>query len=576
MEYQQKKLTREEYEALLSTAAGDLEAELVLKNARYLDVFTNQFKTGDIAIYKGCFAGIGKYKGKQEIDLTGKTIVPGFIDAHIHIESTTVVPQVFAKEAIKHGTTAVLTDPHEIANVMGVDGIKYMLEATEGLPVDVFFMIPSCVPSCEFDESGAMILAEDMEPFFSNSRVYGIAEMMDVNGVVSRNRNVTDKTYLAITNNMLIDGHAPLITGQQLMGYVAAGVLSDHECSNKEEALEKLGIGLWIMIREGTAAQNLEALIDLCQEPFASRCMFCTDDRHINDIMDYGHIDHIIRKAISLGVDPVIAYKMASCSAGTYFGLRDRGAIAPGFLADFVVLNDVNSVDIHSVYKAGVEMTEELLEERCISKISKALIKKSHDTFHLPKITPIMLFNEKEVPAVGLVNGQIYTKHCKKVKEIDVSKDFLKVAVVERHRNTGHIGIGFINGYGLKKGSIATSVSHDAHNIIAIGANDEDIAAAINALAEMKGGMVVYSDGVVQAAYPMPVAGLMSETDAITAKELLDRVHAAAYELGVGKGIDPFMTLSFTALPVIPEIRITTLGVLNVSTWEMFSYYTDF
>lgn len=569
MNYQQKNMTRSEYEDFLKVSAGEKPADLVLRNGVYLDVFTNQFKKGDIAICKGSFAGIGKYEGKVTIDMTGKTIVPGFIDGHIHIESTTVVPEIFAKEAIKHGTTAILTDPHEIANVMGTDGIKYMLEATENLPMDIFFMIPSCVPSCEYDESGAQIFAQDMKPFLSNKRVYGIAELMDVNGVVNRRFDVIDKTYLAIMEDKLIDGHAPLVTGRQLMAYVAAGVLSDHECSNLDEAIEKLGTGIWIMIREGTAAQNLEALIDLCKEPYASRCMFCTDDRHINDIMDCGHIDNIIRKAIGLGVDPVIAYKMASCTAGVYFGLRDRGAISPGFLADFVVLNDVNTVDIHSVFKAGVEMTPDYLEAHCKSQISSELRDKSHNTFNLPDITKELLINTKALPVLGLVEGQLITTDEGTSDKIDVSKDILKAVVVERHHGTGHIGMGFIKGYGLKRGAIATSVAHDAHNIIAIGVSEEDISVAIKELKDIGGGIVVYDGEKVLKTYPLPVAGLMSEVGAEDAKVKLDEIHEAAYQLGVNKKIDPFMTLSFTALPVIPELRITTYGVVNVNDWKL-------
>ncbi len=569
MNYQQKNMTRAEYEDFLSVASGEKLAELVLKNVKYLNVFTNQFQEGDVAIAYGTFAGIGSYTGEKEIDLTGKTIVPGFIDSHIHIESTTVIPEIFAKEALKHGTTAILTDPHEIANVMGIDGINLMLEATESLPMDVFFMLPSCVPSCEFDESSTTILAEDMEPLYKNKRVRGIAEMMDVNGVVSRKKTVIDKTYGAILNDVLIDGHAPGVTGKQLMGYAAAGVLSDHECTGLEEALEKLGLGMWIMIREGTAAQNLEALINLCKEPYASHCMFCTDDRHINDIMDHGHIDNIIRKAIKLGAEPAVAYKMASFTAGSYFGLRDRGAIAPGFLADFVVLNDVKGVDIHSVYKAGNELTDDYLVKHCKSNISEELRKKAADSFHMPKITAQMLNVENEIPVLGIVDGQLYTTREGMAREINVEDDVLKAVVVERHNNTGHVGVGFIKGYGLKNGAIVTSVAHDSHNIIAIGTSDEDIAAGINALKDINGGALVYSDGKVQATYSMPVAGLMSCESAESAKEKLVEIHDAAYATGVRRGIDPFMTLSFTALPVIPNLRITTFGVVDVEEWKI-------
>ena len=570
MRYQQRKMSRGEYEEFLQVAAGHAKAGLVLKNATYLDVFTNKFRQGDIAISHGSFAGIGEYQGEKEIDMTGKTVVPGFIDAHIHIESTTVVPAIFAKEALKHGTTAILTDPHEIANVMGVDGVKYMLEASEGLPMDILFMLPSCVPSCKFDEPGAQIFAEDMEPFYEDERVYGIAELMDVNGVVTRRKDVLDKTFSAIQNDKMIDGHAPMIEGTQLMSYIAAGVLSDHECTTFDEAIEKMGVGIWIMIREGTAGKELESLIGLCKEPYSSRSMFCTDDMHINDIMSEGHIDNIVRKAIKLGVDPVVAYKMASYSAGTYFGLRDRGAISPGFLADFIVVNDVNTVDIDSVYKSGIELTDEYLDNNCRSNISKELIDKSHNTFNMPVVTTGMLKSNYELPILGLVNEQLYTTREGLASKIDVEQDILKAVVVERHKNTGHIGMGFIKGYGLKKGAIATSVAHDAHNIIAIGASEEEIAQAINELKNIGGGMIVYADGEVKASYALPVAGLMSETDALSAKTALENVNKTAYEFGVNRGIDPFMTLSFTALPVIPELRITTHGVVDVPAWRLY------
>ena len=569
MYYQQKIMTESEYLDFLQVASGKKKAELVLKNVQYLDVFTACFRKADVAISHKSFAGIGTYSGEKEIDMTGKTIVPGFVDAHIHIESTTVVPEVFAKEALKHGTTTILTDPHEIANVMGVDGIKYMLEASANLPMDIFFMLPSCVPSCEFDESGACLEIEDLKEFFNHKSVLGIAELMNVNGVIDNDKKILAKTYEAIKKNMLIDGHAPFVNDKSLMGYVAAGVLSDHECSNFEEALEKIKAGLSIMIREGTAGKNLEGLIKLCKEPYASRCMFCTDDRHINDIIDEGHIDHIIRKAISLGADPLTVYYMASTSACIYLGMTDRAAIAPGFLADFVVLDDINKVSINSVYKGGIELTDSYLEKNCKSHIDSKLNNLAHNTINIGEITEKMLENKDEKYVIGLIDGQLLTTNEGKAKKADIEKDILKVCVVERHKNTGHIGIGFLKGYGLKKGAIATTVAHDAHNIIAVGANEKEMAEAINKLKEIGGGMIVYADGEVKASYALPVAGLMSEISADEAKQKLKQIHEAAYALGVNKGIDPFMTLSFAALPVIPELRITTYGVVNVSQWKV-------
>ena len=569
MYFQQRNMTEGEYLDFLKVASGKKKAELVLKNANFLDVFTACFRKADIAISHGSFAGIGTYSGEKEIDMTGKTIVPGFVDAHIHIESTTVVPEVFAKEALKHGTTTILTDPHEIANVMGVDGIRYMLEAAKNLPMDIFFMVPSCVPSCEFDEAGACLEIEDLKEFLDHKSVLGIAELMNVNGVIENDKKILAKTYEAIKRNKLIDGHAPFVNDKSLMGYVAAGVLSDHECSNFEEAVEKIKAGLYIMIREGTAGKNLEGLINLCKEPYASRCMFCTDDRHINDIIDEGHIDHIIRKAISLGADPLTVYYMASTCACFYLGMTDRAAIAPGFLADFVVLDDINKVIINSVYKGGVELTDSYLEEKCKSHIDSKLNDKAHNTVYISEITEKMLENTDDKYVIGLVDGQLLTTNEGKARNVDTAKDILKVCVVERHKNTGHIGIGFLKGYGLKKGAIATTVAHDAHNIIAVGANEKEMAAAINKLKEMGGGMIVYADGEVKASYALPVAGLMSEISADEAKQKLKQIHEAAYRLGVNKGIDPFMTLSFAALPVIPELRITTFGVVNVTKWKI-------
>jgi len=484
MNYTKKHLTESEYKDFIEVAAGITPADVVFENGTYLDVFTNSFKKGNVALCHGLIAGIGNYKGNTAIDITGKTIVPGFVDGHIHIESTTVVPRIFAKEALKHGTTAILTDPHEIANVMGTDGIRYMLEASKDLPLDIFFMVPSCVPSCKYDESGAEILAKDMEQFFSCGSVLGIAEMMDYAGVINRNKTVLDKTYLAKKMDKLIDGHAPLVTNKDLMAYISAGVLTDHECANMDEALEKLSAGMLIMIREGTAAQNLEALISLCKEPYASRCMFCTD---------------------------------------------------------------------------------EYLNKTCKNTVSDELINKSHNTFFMPVIKKEMLESKEKLRVLGLVNGQLLTTDEGTADTINVDNDILKAAVVERHKNTGHIGLGFIKGYGLKSGAIVTSVAHDAHNIIAIGTNEENMALAINELKNMGGGMIVYDKGKIKASYPLPVAGLMSETSAEYAKKKLYEIHEAAYALGVNKGIDPFMTLGFTALPVIPKLRITTHGVLNVS-----------
>lgn len=563
-------MTTETYTQIIQSASGVRKADLVLKNVRYLNVFTNEFLTGDIAITNGRFAGIGSYQGITELDLTGKTIVPGFIDGHIHLESTAVRPEVFAGEALLHGTTAVITDPHEITNVLGTDGVDYMLQSTQDLPMDVFFMMPSCVPSCPFDESGAEIDAAIIKKYLENPRILGLAEMMNAPGITFCDADTLQKTKVTLEKDKLIDGHAPGLAGNSLMAYTSAGIYSDHECTTPQEAIEKIQAGQWIMIREGTASKNLQALLPLCREPYAERCMFATDDRHIDDIINQGYIDYIIRSAIAGGVRPETAYKMASFQAASYFRLSHRGAIAPGYLADFVVLDDVQNVSIHSVYKNGIEMTPEYLKTNCTSVPDHTLIQKVTNTIHLSPVTPQQL-ELKRTPekVIGLVPGQLITTDEGESSCINVAEDILKVCVVERHKMTGHIGVCFIRGYGLKSGAIATSVAHDSHNIIVVGTNEEDMAAAINAIRDRKGGMVVINHGKVIASFALPIAGLMSEASAGEAKASLLAIHEAAYSLGVNRNIDPFMTLSFVSLPVIPKLKLTTLGVVDVEQFQI-------
>lgn len=563
-------MTTETYTQIIQSASGVRKADLVLKNVHYLNVFTNEFLVDDIAITNGRFAGIGSYQGITELDLTGKTIVPGFIDGHIHLESTAVRPEVFAGEALLHGTTAVITDPHEITNVLGTDGVDYMLQSTQDLPMDVFFMMPSCVPSCPFDESGAEIDAAIIKKYLENPRILGLAEMMNAPGITFCDADTLQKTKVTLEKDKLIDGHAPGLTGNSLMAYTSAGIYSDHECTTPQEAIEKIQTGQWIMIREGTASKNLQALLPLCREPYASRCMFATDDRHIDDIINQGYIDYIIRSAIAGGVRPETAYKMASFQAASYFRLSHRGAIAPGYLADFVVLDDVQSVSIHSVYKNGIEMTPEYLKTNCTSVPEHTLIQKVTDTIHLSSVTPQQLaLKRTPEKVIGLIPGQLITTDEGEASCINVAEDILKVCVVERHKMTGHIGVCFIKGYGLKSGAIATSVAHDSHNIIVVGTNEEDMAAAINAIRDRKGGMVVINHGQVIASFALPIAGLMSEASAGEAKASLLAIHDAAYSLGVNRNIDPFMTLSFVSLPVIPKLKLTTLGVVDVEQFQI-------
>lgn len=552
---------------IIAVAAGREKADLVLKNATYVDVFTGCLATDDIAVAEGLIVGQGHYEGIREVDMTGKIVCPGFIDAHIHLESSLVSPLEFARAVLPHGTTTVITDPHEITNVMGTDGIDYMLEATEGLPLDVRFMIPSCVPASPMDESGADLDCRDIDSFFEHPRVLGLAEMMDFPGVIQANNGPVAKIVTAQAHHKKIDGHAPGLCGNDLNAYVAAGVYSDHECADVEDARAKLRRGQHIMIREGTAARNLEALVPLLKENTFTRCMFCTDDKHPSDLLEKGHIDDICRQAVALGADPIRTVQVACHHAARYFQLNNRGAIAPGYLADFAILDNLTDFHVLEVYQRGQLICKDgVMAEIDAPVISDRLTRLAGDTFHLRQMEAKDFSEWQPRGIIGMIPGQIVTQDCGYADHVDVSTDTLKMAVVERHHNTGHIGIGYLRGYGLRHGAVATSVAHDSHNIIVVGTNDEDIAFAVNRIAQNHGGIVVVDGGKVLSELPLEIAGLMSAKPLVEVNRLLEDAKSAAHELGVNDGIDPFMTLSFMSLPVIPTLRLTTRGVLDVAT----------
>ncbi len=553
---------------LIRVAKGEEPADLVLKNARFLNVFSNELCCGDIAVSDGLIAGVGSYSGIVERDVSGKVVIPGFIDAHIHLESSMVDPAEFARAVVRHGTTTVITDPHEIANVCGVDGIRYMLQATQGLPIDVHFMLPSCVPATPLDESGAQLDFASIDELYDHPRVLGLAEMMNYVGVIGGDEAVVSKILASQAHHKKIDGHAPGLSGAQLNAYIAAGVYSDHECSTLENALEKLRLGQFIMIREGTAAHNLEALLPLLTEQFSSRCMFATDDKHPSDLLEGGHIDHIVRRAIAGGADPIVALKVASHYAARYFLMNNKGAIAPGYLADLVVLDDIRSCNVERVYKKGrLVFSGGEVMPFAPPDVEPALAAAVRDTFHLQPVTAQRLALGR-APLLGLVPGELLSADCGHADAVDPAQDILKLVVAERHHGTGHIGLCYIRGYGLKQGAIATSVAHDSHNIIAVGASDADIAAAVSRVEAMKGGIAVVKDGAVAAELPLPIAGLLSELSLEETNAALEAAKAAAHALGVGHDIDPFMTLSFMSLPVIPTLRLTTRGAFHVERWE--------
>ena len=551
---------------VIDVAAGRAPADLVLKNATYVNVFSNELCHGDIAVAEGLIVGMGEYHGKVEVDVSGKLVLPGFIDAHIHLESSLVSPTEFAKAVLPHGTTTVITDPHEIANVMGTDGIEYMLQATEDLPVDVRFMLPSCVPATPLDESGANLDYRAIDSFYDHPRVQGLAEMMNYVGVVNGDGQVVEKIVASQAHHKKIDGHAPGLSGKDLNAYIAAGVYSDHECSDMEDAMNKLRLGQYIMIREGTAARNLEALMPLLTSQYVDRCMFCTDDKHPNDLLEKGHIDYIVKKAISLGADPIVAVKAACHNAARYFLLNNRGAIAPGYLGDFVIIDDFQHFEIEMVYKRGVLMYDGQLRDFPAPEIDPYLVKRAHDTFHVAHLTAEDFSDGRPHAVIGMIPGEIVTQDAGYADHADPEQDILKIAVIERHKNTHHIGLGYIKGYGLKRGAVATSISHDSHNIIVVGATDEDMAAAANRIVENRGGITVMENGQVLGEVTLSIAGIMSDDSLVMVNSALEDAKDEAFGLGVSRGIDPFMTLSFMALPVIPSLRITTRGVVDVSS----------
>lgn len=554
---------------IIAVAAGREKADLVLKNAKYLNVFSNEFLCGDIAVANGLVAGVGKYDGKTEIDVSGKLVLPGFIDAHIHLESSMVTPAEFAKAVVAHGTTTVITDPHEITNVMGIDGVEYMIQASQNLPIDVHFMMPSCVPATEIDESGAELDCKDIDLYLDNKKVLGLAEMMNYVGVINGDKNVLSKIVTSQAHHKKIDGHAPELSGNDLNAYIAAGVYSDHECSTFENALEKLRKGQFIMIREGTAAHNLKALMPLLTQQYYSRCMFATDDKHPSDLLYGGHIDYIVKQALKNGADPIVALKTATHHAARYFLLNNKGAIASGYLADIVVVDNLEDFNVETVFKRGKLVFDGEVKDFSAPTVDEKLAEKCFDTFHLDSVTPSSFKVDGKLGLIGLVGGELLTRNLGTADKIDVENDILKIACIERHKGTNHIGVGYVKGYSLKSGAVATSVAHDSHNIITVGCNDDDIAVAVNAIKDSKGGIAVVENGKIKALLELPIAGLMSDEPLTTVNEKLENAKSSAYELGADKSIDPFMTLSFLSLPVIPSLRITTKGVFNAENWKM-------
>jgi adenine deaminase len=558
----------------IAVARGEVEADLLLANGRIVNVFSGEILPGSIAIAGGVIAGIGDYRARKVIDLEGKIVVPGFIDPHLHLESSMVAVSEFARAVLPRGTTTVVADPHEIANVAGAAGIRYMLDSAEGQPLNVYFTLPSCVPATDLETAGARLAAGDLEAFMGHERVVALAEMMNYPGVIFRDPAVLAKIELAAAHRLPLDGHAPGLSGRDLCAYVAAGIGSDHECTTIEEAREKLRAGMHIMIREGTGAKNLDDLLPLITGGNSQRMMWCTDDRHPHDLLDRGHIDDIVRRAIRAGVEPVTAIRMATLNPSLYFGLSRVGAIASGRRADLVVLSDLNDLRIEAVYAAGVPAARRgrLLPETVFPPPPPAPPGMGASRGRLDFAIPA---RGSRVRVIEVLPGQIVTRAITAETAIqgdeavaDPGRDLLKIAVVECHRGTGNVGKGFVRGIGLKGGAIASSVAHDSHNIIVAGADDADMKVAVGRIFDMGGGLVAVAGGRVLAELPLPVAGLMSAAPLHEVHDGLDRLIACARELGSSLS-DPFMALSFLALPVIPALKITDLGLVDVESFGL-------
>ena len=574
------KLLREQ----VAAATGSKKAELVLKNAQIVNVFTQSVETGDIAIEGGYIVGIGNYEGITEKDLGGAYVCPGFLDGHIHIESSMTSPGEFERAVVPHGTIAVITDPHEIANVAGTAGIRFMMQSAQKLDLDVYFMLPSCVPATDLDESGAELLARDLEPFYADEKVLGLAEMMNAFGVTHGDKGCFEKLVQARSLKKAIDGHAPALSGKELNAYVTAGIRSDHECSDFEEAKEKFARGQWIMIRQGTAAKNLKALMGMFEDPYYQRCLLVTDDKHPGDLIHIGHIDAIIREAVSMGADPIRAIRMGTLNAAAYFGLHDMGAVAPGYKADLAVFDDLRTLNVKQVYKGGKLVAENgkmLHQKEKNTDWSTEIKERVFHSFHRVPIT-VEELQLKETTGthqrvIDMVAHELITKErIEEWKElpgvapgVDISRDIVKLVAIERHKNTSHVGLGFLGKYGLKRGAVATSIGHDSHNLVIAGVTDEDIVIAGNRVIENGGGLAIALDGKVLADLPLPIGGLMADEPVEVVDEKLEHMKKISTELGISKDIDAFMTLAFISLPVIPKLRLNTYGIVDVEKHQV-------
>ncbi len=564
-------------EDTIAVARGERPADLLLRGGRIVNTLAGEVVEADVVVYDGRVVGLAGpgevYEAREVVDLDGSYVCPGFMDAHVHLESSMVHPAEFARAVVPRGTTAVVADPHEIANVFGLYGIRYIMESSAGLPLDVYIMAPSCVPATNMETAGAVLSASDLALLLHDDRVLGIAEMMNYPGVLFRDPAVMEK--IVVAGNRPIDGHAPLLSGRDLNAYVVAGIGSDHECTRVDEAREKLGLGMRILIREGTTARDLEPLLPLVTPLNARRCAFCNDDRHPADLLNEGHMDFIVRKAIRLGCPPITAIQMATLNPAEYFGLHHHGAVAPDFVADLIVFDDLQAPQARQVYKAGRLVAENgVLLLNAMAQARRIPIRSSINVDWLGIDFKIPARGDR-IKVIGVIPDQIVTQKLVEPARIedglavaDVDRDILQIAVVERHMASGHVGLGFVKGVGLKRGAMASSVAHDSHNIIIIGANDRDMMTACIEVVRMRGGQAVVANDEVLARLPLPIAGLMSEEPLERVRDGNEALARAAADLGC-RLRDPMMAMAFLSLPVIPALKLTDMGLVDV---ERFAF----
>lgn len=556
---------------------GRRSADLILRNARIVNVRTHEVVEGDVAVAEGVVVGIGSYEGRTERDVGGRFVLPGLIDGHVHIESALVSPEQFARLVVPRGTTTVIADPHEIANVAGIEGIRYMIDASKDTPLDVLYMLPSCVPATSFENAGAILDAEALSALIDDEAVLGLGEVMDYPAVVAGDNGVLAKIALAASRGKPVDGHSPMLRGRGLTAYRAAGIGTDHECSTVEEMTDRLRVGMRILIREGSAARNLEALLGGVSPHTAGRCAFCTDDKQAEDILKEGHIDHIVRRAVGHGLDPITAVQMATINAAECFGLPGKGSLDPGFAADLVVVDDLERFHVREVYKDGRLVAENHHAGFTVTRPDITAVSGSVNAAELHEASLRLHLEGPSVNVIRLTPGSLITEKAVRTVALDTDGYYAaaetpaisKLAVIERHHATGNVGLGLVEGYGVTGGAVATTIAHDSHNVIVIGDNDRDMLTAAAELIRCSGGMTLAKGGDILDTLPLPIAGLMSNEPADEISERLSRLNRLAHEeLGVNAEIDPFMSLSFLALPVIPDIKLTDMGLFDVSRFE--------